>query len=275
MLPLKRALERRIAEGRAAPTPTPTALPLDEIKVFEEVFQHRGVTPKYSEYYASCLARSLQHQSEPFTAITVFWIGDAWACIDGHHRLAAYRAVKYAVPVPVQALTGSLDDAIEAAAAGNTRDKLPMIPAEKFKAAWRMCVATELSKPRIARAANVSERTVANMRRVMHQLSEKYKLHELAEWSWNRARMEAAGEPYTPQEGEAARDAEAERLVARLRRDYGQSLNVNPSILARALWLYNSRLPAQLAVQFVEQDFVEYADDGEMQGGEFSHWTHL
>lgn len=278
MIQEKRELEQRIERGRPAPSPVPKRLPLEAIETCEAVFQLRHVRKGHSEYFSGALAKALKQQEEPLAPVVVYWAGDSWICVDGHHRLDAYRRASYRKQVPVVVAPGTLEEAIAAAAAANSHDKLPMAPHEKRNAAWRLCVGTALSKAQIAKAASVSERTVANMRQIKRRLIEdmKMRLEDVAELGWGRARNRAKGRAdRTIEEAEDARDELAKDLAERLRKHFGGFLKVNPSVLARALWHVNGRFPAALSVEFVEQGLVEYTEDGEINHGGVSAGSGL
>src|SRR5207253_2422897 len=136
---------------------------------------------------------------------------------------------------------GSLDEAIGRAAFANSHDKLPMDLHEKMNTAWRLSITTALSKALIAKMANVSPRSVANMRDLKRQLECRYTADELCELGWYRAQRAALGHLVDDvAAGEARRDEAAEKLAQRIHRHFGALLKrINPSIVARALWLYS------------------------------------
>lgn len=58
----------------------------------------------------------------------VWWGGDGYYLVDGHHRIEAYKAAKWptAQHVPVAVYQGTLTQALLKAGLGNTPDKLAM-----------------------------------------------------------------------------------------------------------------------------------------------------
>ena len=98
-----------------------------------------------------------KRKSRTFDALTVWWDGKGWACVDGHHRHAAYKVAGVGT-IPVNVFVGSLAQAMAAAAGANTKDKLIMTRTEKSDAAWHMVTMIEMSKAEVAAAAGVSER---------------------------------------------------------------------------------------------------------------------
>lgn len=92
--------------------------------------------------------------------------------LDGMHRLAAYRSIHKQDEgrtrgVPARIVQCDLRTAMLMSLSANTRDCLPLSPTERTNAAWRLVRHPEIlfSKSEIARAAGVSTRTIANMRR--------------------------------------------------------------------------------------------------------------
>jgi hypothetical protein len=99
--------------------------------------------------------------------------------LDGHYRLAAYRAEQSAGKIegrgiPAVMLTGSHMEAHLAALMANSKDTLPLTMQERLNAAWRLVQTYRngISKPRLARASGVSERTILSMRQQMKKFAE-------------------------------------------------------------------------------------------------------
>lgn len=94
-----------------------------------------------------------------------------YVLLDGRHRLEAYRIAwrsseDRSQGAPVSIFTGPRMEARLQALSSNVRRKLGLTKAERMDAAWRMVwdYGAALSKSRLAGAANVSDRTVGNMR---------------------------------------------------------------------------------------------------------------
>lgn len=99
--------------------------------------------------------------------------------LDGHYRLAAYRAEQSAGKIegrgiPAVMLTGNRMEAHLAALTANSKDTLPLTMQERLNAAWRLVQTYRngISKPRLARASGVAERTIANMRLQLRKFAE-------------------------------------------------------------------------------------------------------
>jgi hypothetical protein len=99
-------------------------------------------------------------------------MGSEWFCIDGHHRLEAYRQIGTNRPVPVEVFQGRLSQAVEKASKRNSKDKLPMSSTDKMEAAWRLDVLGEFSKREVMEATGASdgsklgERSSGNITRI-------------------------------------------------------------------------------------------------------------
>lgn len=190
------------ASGKAPTTATPKTLMLRDIKEVPSVMQVRTASliyePRQSEEHVEELAKALKRTKAALDPIVVVSFGNLWVALDGHHRLAAYRAVKWTKPVPVtvyelkQKGRERVCLAVEASTKLNHKDKLRMTPKDKLNQAWRMTVGfPEISKERVASAAGVSESTVANMRNARDALLNKKQTNRawLMSQQWSIARQ--------------------------------------------------------------------------------------
>lgn len=230
--------------GKAPPGVPPKQLTLRQIKLRPEVFQHRRPAHHASASHIRELTSTAKERSlEP---LLVWWDGKNWTCIDGHHRIEAYRNAGADYEVPVEVFQGTPEEASLQAARGNSRAKLQMSNTEKLGAAWRIVTtSTKASKAQTAEASGASERTVAHMRKVRDQLRQKGE--EPAEMSWEAARRMAAGEaPESEVDWDARIEQEAQEMAAKLLKALGKRGHQRVEVLARALELYGSQLPAQL-----------------------------
>jgi hypothetical protein len=255
-----------------APAKAPRRLPLKVVYVEERVFQQRAdelVIFSDSQRHIDTLAAILKANSKAeLEPLTVWWSGARWIVIDGHHRLKAYqqvhndpkvrRAVK---AVPVEAFNGTLKQSILRSAEGNTKDKLPMSKDEKSDFAWRMVCETSsageveaYSKVELATAAAISERTIANMRRVRKDLERKDALNELDDWmpegglgelSWMEALCVSKGETVAKDALEWL-DAEAERWAKKMADALGSKPYESPGLMARALLKFSEKMVADM-----------------------------
>ena len=144
--------------------------------------------------------------------------------LDGHYRLAAYRAEQYAGKIegrgiPAVILTGSRMEAHLAALMANSKDTLPLTPIERMNAAWTLVrmYRERLSKRKLASASGVSERTVARMRQQLRKFDEA---GESPDDNWLIARRFPVESDYEPP-SDAARQA----MVATLSQAIRAALN--------------------------------------------------
>lgn len=242
-------LKARVLAGEREPEELPSELSLDEVATCEEVFQHRYNNLSASEAHIRELRRAIRaSEGQPFEPITVFWVGDAWCCIDGHHRLKAYREEGYTGTIPVQVFSGSVEQAFAKASEGNSRDKLPMSQQEKLNAAWRLVVGTSLSKSQTSQASGVSERTIATMRDAMRKITERNPDQPLDELTWRDAQRVAKGlEPLETDYDEGWQEARAKKIALTLHKTFGDQLRKQPEIFLRAIEIYSSTLARDIS----------------------------
>lgn len=250
-------ISQRLVRGRPQPVVHPTHIPLGQIRLWPSLFQHRQPNARASQKHIESLAEIAKRDpSSGLHPMTVWWDGRSWACLDGHHRHAAYSkaalGANYAVPVDV--FTGSLDEAVGRSASGNTEDKLQMTTGEKQDAAWRMVVHTQLSKALIVKASTASDSQVAIMRKALKTLDAKEATTEFpGVWAdhrnmrWADARRLARGQEAPDFDRESADEEKAQKMATALRIALGTEGAQYPQVMARALEIYDSRLPEALA----------------------------
>jgi len=239
-------LREQLDAGKPAPQNKPTHLSLRQIKRWPEVFQHRNPGKNTSDGHVRSLRSSVKQQGE-LHPLLVWWDGKGWACVDGHHRLEAYRSSGKASGIPVEVFTGTPEEALREAASRNTRDKLPMSTREKVEAAWHL-VAFDggISKAETVKATGAGDGTVAKMRRVKKQMEDRNQ--DCGEFTWEQAQRWARGLQGAP---EAWDDTElqqrAQKMASGLQKVFGREAgHKNVDVLALALELYDTRLPEAL-----------------------------
>jgi hypothetical protein len=247
LLKQKTVLERRIAEGSPA-SADPDSLPLNSIEVIPEVFQHREDNQWSSDDHVQTLVKAIRNSTKatkkkPLEALTIFWVGDAWALIDGHHRYKAYKAIGFTDPVPVVVFSGTLDEAIGQALRGNSKDKLSMSKSEKTNAAWRLVISTGLSLNQLAAVSTISKPTVILMKKAMRHLRETDPSIDLDELSWREALLKYQGkelEEFEPDpEWRHKRVAEVAQVLSDT---FGGEFKQKPEIFWEAIRNYDSNL---------------------------------
>lgn len=255
----KRELEEAVRSGKPAPRPAPSSLSLGRIVEIRELFQHRMPPEHASQAHVRELMKDPKG-GKPLEPIDVFWSGKQWVCINGHHRLRAYRAVKWQGHIPVRAFAGSLDEALGFAGEDNRKDKLPMSSTEKTNAAWRLVCLTALSKAAIVEKMGVSDGIVAKMRRVLATLRKQYPDEDPAGMTWLQARSRASGEE--DDRAEFDLNEAAQQLANRLLKAHGEHLGKNLEVLAEALAIYDKRLPGALG-HYWRDEAGEFDEAGE------------
>jgi ParB-like chromosome segregation protein Spo0J len=89
---------------------------------------------------------------------------------DGHHRLAAYQTVRGGSRMRVKIYRCDLSTARMLSMTDNSKERLAVSYDEKANFAWQRVVEGAWTKPMIAQISGVSDRTVANQRRVRREL---------------------------------------------------------------------------------------------------------
>lgn len=238
------ALTEQVAQGKPAPETPPQYLSARGIRFCKPVFQHRQPLKHVSEAHVKELAKAPQHGKD-LDPITVWWDGKGWACIDGHHRIEAYRrAGKDHHAVPVEVFSGPLEAAIARAAEGNTHDKLPMSSREKTETAWRLTLAdTSFSKAKVAELSGASARTVATMREAKAKLRQLHPERDLSELTWHHARMLAQGQEVEEINWQERTEQEAQEFADVLAKHLGKRGHQRRESFARALEICDAGLP--------------------------------
>jgi ParB-like nuclease domain len=94
-------------------------------------------------HHREALATSLRASGKPFDPL-LLWKrpgateGERLVLLDGEHRLAAYRLVKWPGEVPALILECDRRTALAKALAANARPVLPLSEMERMNAAWRL-----------------------------------------------------------------------------------------------------------------------------------------
>lgn len=260
----RKALERRIRNGSTWHGPAPDTLKLSEIETLEGVFQYRDPLPYKSEAHTNRLGRSVKRIGKGLGRLLVYWVGDGWVCIDGHHRLAAYQRGELA-EVPVEVFTGQLRDAVTQALTANTVDKLHMDDTEKTAAAWGLVTAwdEEFSKNETATMAGTGTTTIAKMRRVRDTLKEQRPyLKDLSEFTWRQAQELAKGNEV--EASPSSREAQVRRMADALIKAFGVGgLSRDVPLTLEALKTYDEDLPEALRQASEDAEAAEAAEETE------------
>lgn len=273
-------LKLRIEQGIPAPTSKPKLLSMKDIVCIEDVFQPRKIVAYKSEQHIAGMVKTLRsNKAKRLEPILVFWIGDTWCCIDGHHRLKAYGEANITKSIPVSIFTDSLPKARLQAFGRNSRDKLPMMAEDKSNGAWRLVATSSditLTKELIADATGISPRTVGYMREARRKLDTITTSHDYADISWKEARLMAEGITLNKTETDYENfiEQDGQKKAAQFRRHFGDRLGKNPDSTAYALYLYDSSLIKQmlpylrdLVAEEVDEFDIDDEDTEVLEGG--------
>lgn len=203
------------------PRPKRTTLRLDNI-TDDDRFNHRS--GRISQTHVDTLSRTLRGNGR----LDPIWVWrevtanggatGAHILMDGRHRLAAYKdcyiksGKESYLSIPTHIFEGSEVTAALQALAQNSKDKLALSLTEKLDAAWMIVardVANEATKPMVAAAAGISQRTVLNMR---NKRNEIMKAAEQLPTKWHKARIWPEVTDWTP-----PTDAEIETQIEELK----------------------------------------------------------
>jgi len=220
----------------------PRKLPIDSLKVLPNLYQprrwadERGVS---DERHVKGLAKLIA-QGKDLDPIVVLPLIDGNIVIDGHHRLEAYKAQKEPF-VPVRYFPGNPEEALLEAGRENSKDRLGVNPKEKSERAWTLAISgCGFSKRQIADSAQVSERTVGNMREVIAWYKENQR-EPRESWGW--AKWEFQNKQFRDQREDFDREAildERANLVAQALRKRLKTIRTDEDavVFARAILGY-------------------------------------
>lgn len=250
-------LLQRYSSGRPQPRTMLQWLALGQVRTHEAIFQHR----RPPEHASAAHVRELRDKvnaspNKTLDPITVWWDGRDWVCLDGHHRIKAYRAsgMDKHHDIPAEVFEGTPEAAIAYAAKANSRTKLQMGRQEKAAAAWRLVTTTNLSKEVSADCAGVSARLIALMRAARKTLEAKG-VADLADMRWDEARRMAEGKAVGNEGWEPdAKEKMAQEWATAIGKALPPLAHNSPDVLAMALELFNAQMPGWLADHWQQED---------------------
>ena len=253
------ALVSRHASGRPQP-PVGDTLALTEVRTIPEVFQVRLPNEADSVRHIAELASAIKAQGS-VDPICVWWSGEDWVCVDGHHRLRAY-ADAGAVQVKVKIEMGSPRDMRMLAANENKKNRLHMGTAERTEAAWGLtCLPEDVrpSKKDTATATGVGTSIISDQRRVHASLTGKHDYTEEAvqDMTWREARRLEKGLTEGEPGGVEWEEREVEELCRQMGKTWGTLHDSKVELFLRALGRWDRRIPDRAAKEWA----VEAAED--------------
>lgn len=221
-----------------SPESLPEQLPWHAIKMLPGLFQPRG-SDGTDEKHVQDLKRAVEIHGalEP---VEVIWIGREPFLIDGHHRMIAYEQAKFGGLIPVKTFTGTVEAAVLAAGAANSKAKLPMDNQTRQNYAWKLVRLGGFTKAQTVTASGVADRQVGYMRRALKTLGPDAFLYD----AWWEAHAKAKGSLKSDDpvdDDDAWLEAKAQDYADRLAKTFTTKLARNPEIAARALSIYFGR----------------------------------
>jgi hypothetical protein len=249
---------KKLAERKGCPAEEGAAeIDIARIRSCPAVFQPRGGQDE-DDHHVRELTRALKAggAAAKLDPVLVMGIGRDVYCVDGHHRLAAYRQAEASGSIPVEWFGGTLDDAVGEAIKRNSRDKLPMSRNDKLEAAWRLVVLGANSIAETSELTTISKRTVVNMRNTAKAIREHIEkamatedfassgITPPEEMTWHEARM--FGKKAKEYDDEWM-EREAEAWAEKLRGAFGAKLRTQKEVTARTLEIYSPSLVRFLA----------------------------
>lgn len=142
---------------------------MDAIQRIPELFQPRGSDEWRSTAHINGLSSSSANarqadETARMEAILIFWVGDAWVCLDGHHRLAAIsKKKKPGATIGVEVFSGDVQGAMMEATRRNSRNKLAMNEKDKTERAWQLFMSGADTHKAIAEVCGVAPKTIQRM----------------------------------------------------------------------------------------------------------------
>lgn len=241
-----KAIEKRIKRGGSPYPANPTELLLREISTFEPLFQTRNPSADESEAHVGKLCRAIaRKKGNPLDPIQVFWVGDAWVCIDGHHRLKAYKRAaekgywQDSQPVPVDVFSGGLLEASAEGGEENGKARLEMREGEMNDHAWSFVILdTEqrYSKEMASERVGVATSTIGNMRRVLKFFREEKPLLDPADFRWKEAAyLEKYGDEKESKSADERRRQDVERFARLMKKTFKEVFSRDASLLVEVV----------------------------------------
>lgn len=243
-------LEEELATGTPFTSKIPSTLTLEEIHMVEEVLQPRGYDDLASKerHIGNLMESALGETNYQLDPLVVWWSGQRWLIVDGHHRLRAYqllREKKGIKPrVPVRVFHGTLKDAFLESGRLNSKDKLPMTKDDKLNRAWQMVSLNRgFSKREISESCRIGSATVARMRKTLKTLLEQYPQEECTELPWRYALKLSQGEREID---DSWRNKQITEWAKRLKKTFGVKPVNQPELFWDALEVYSPKLVREL-----------------------------
>ena len=225
-------------------------MPTSAIKTRLEVFQPRTLVGQIGEEYAvmgdlkDALERNGVEQVNP---VIVWWSGQAFFCVDGHHRIEAIKRFnkqkkkkaktvterrqvdREELRVPVTILSGTLSEALGWSTRDNGKSTITLKSRDKSDWAWKQAVLhwggiieDRFVMARRCKDLHVSERLLKKMKSTYKRIIEKSPhdneaaILQLAELGWANARALSEGRDLSETWDDEKREAEVQKVTHKL-----------------------------------------------------------
>lgn len=237
-----------------------------DIRFMPQLFQPREFSfgaYEFDREHVKNLAHRINSKGE-LDPVLILRVGRVWVCVDGHHRLAAYKKEKWRQPIKCEWFDGDAREAANESLRRNEVAKLEITQGDRFEAAWKHTVLGWGSKAEVIKITGASDGTVALMRRVktMHErddgigrnLRKKIGQADLTKVRWRTARAAFLNLDMTE---EKSLDERAGILARNIANRLSNKLSKDPAVTARALSIYDPTLPEALMREFRILDEVD------------------
>ena len=297
-----RGLTERLSGGKPEPSEHPTRLPLDSIGVIPELFQPRDMRHDklQSTYHIETLAKAVVvNKNHTLDPISVWWTGDSWVVIDGHHRLDAYklhqenlketqsrqghrrhmsdkREATLVMQIPVTVFNGTILEATLHSTAANSQDKLAMSKDSKLTRAWQLVTVDweDLTLKSISKSCAIHDRSVSNMRAVWRKAQatcDEEQLADLKSLSWRQAQHWDKDAEKTTW-GDKEVEAETNRLRDILVKTFGKTLLSKAAMFAEALERYSPALAVEIGKRLRHEEIWGWDDFSRCEDSDDFEW---
>lgn len=268
-------------------------LRLSEIEVNLALFQPREFSYSAREFdndHVVKLMKEIGFKGE-LDPILVIKLGDEWTCVDGHHRLEAYR--RYfddekkleqlksfdkrfwkQKKLKCKRFTGtSVHQALDEALRLNSRQQLPLNNTDRQEAAWRHVTLDWGSLKSISETCGVSIPQVSLMRRVKNAWKDNGPVGERMRREFRKGPqsvswLSARSLYQNWQDGEYNLEKDAQQLARTLQSRLTNKLRKNLTVSMRALQIYSPDL-----IEFIkknESTAVDPEDEAEADENAFA-----
>jgi hypothetical protein len=198
------------------------------------------------------LARRIKNVGE-LDPIVVIKLGRQWVCVDGHHRVTAYKKSKRTEEIKCEWFAGSVREAMDEGLRRNAALNLEVPLADRQEEAWKRVLLGGWTKQQIVKTCSIAEGTVSHMNRVRARYMNedddsdatkqfRMSVGKLKASSWSNARLvNMNAEPK-----ERTDEQRAQSLAKNMRSRLTDMLSKDPTVTARALAIYDPDLPGPL-----------------------------